>query len=235
MALGDIMERINLDYVNYLKYKKPHFEGSEGKLYIKDNNELYKFYRYPWKHSEQQIISLNERQTDIKYTTMPLGSLYLSDIFAGAILKYFKDYKVLEECNINTIELLVNILKIIKRNIQELTDNYIYLTDLNMENVLLSKDLKVELIDLDGNDTIVTDKESIENLNRVLKLYQHVVLKLLYPSYDPIDYSMNPEKHLEEVGLNKEFIGILSSHNVTYEILDEVINYTYKDKKYIKK
>lgn len=221
------MECLKLNTLEYLSYRKPNFEGNEGKLFIR-NNQVHKIYKKIWQYDSRKIILLNERQKYIKNTTMPLGIISLDDIFIGVILKLFQNHIPLSKLNSS---LIIDILRQIKVNLQELTSNYIYPTDLDDENILISKTGKVEFIDIDGLDTIVSSSFNKKHLKTVLILYRNIILSLLYPGYDAIDYYSQGNQYLSELGIRNSFIYELSSPDLSYESLQDFIDYTVKDKK----
>ena len=222
------MEKIVLSSTEYTKFKTPDFEGNEGKLYLCNNQRLYKFYKHFWQYDINRLEKLIKLQKNIQHTTMPVGSICVDDIFVGAVLKYFCNHEKLIESKSNNLELIIFLLKQLKTIIKELTDNYIYLTDLDDENILVSKTGKLELIDLDGLDTIISDQTNLEALKKVLNLYKNIILDFLYPKYDKINCYGKEAEHLESIGLPNIYIDHFVKQDLSYEMLDDLIDQKYK-------
>lgn len=227
------MEKINLDSTEYLRFRNPDFEGNEGKLYI-CNNQIYKFYKNFWQYDSKKLETLIALQKSINYTTLPLGCINVENIFMGTILKYFDNHKKLIELKNYNIDFIVFMLKDLKQILQELTSQNIYPTDLDDENILVSKYGKLELIDLDGLDTVLSEQKDLDLLKTVINLYKNIILDFLYPKYDKIACYGNEEEHFEKIGVPRTYIDCFIKKDLNYEILDELITQTYQDKIYRK-
>lgn len=164
--------------------------GTYGKLYVLDDNTLFKFYYKDLIifYSEQTIESL-EKELDIlkevyslreidkiqelntklnkinsSKANLSLQSVTLEGILIGVTMNYFKEYDSLY----NVYPTLTNEQKILVLNkvreiILSLIENNIYPRDIHEKNILIrKKDLDIKLIDLDDSLTRCEEPEYIE-------------------------------------------------------------------------
>jgi len=98
---------------------------------------------------------------------------------------------------------------------------------------LIQKD--VQIIDLDGNGSIIQKSENKKLLQESLELYISTILECLY--YKDIDkeWFINYKSLLERYPFKKEYIDIIINKKITFEFLNEFLNYIKKDKNKILK
>lgn len=161
--------------------------GRESTVYLsEDSKEVFKIYSNSSfaKPTKEKIYELYSRQGNISNTILPSGLVFTYNDqnekeFIGIILKYFNNYVSIDTLNESDIDMNVVLTNLVN-SIKELTENNIYPTDLNNKNILvLPETLHVQLIDLDGDHCIVSNKLETEKLNDIYGM-------LLYHIYSPI-------------------------------------------------
>ncbi len=171
-------------------------------------------------HSEIALKKIIERQKDIKYTHLPIGSVYLNGYFAGCMLKKIHGIQIHKLIGLPLKyrkKIYLNILKCEA----ELLKNNIYHCDLSNSpytDVLISLpdghtitkghshiivnpfNLQTHFIDLDGKSTIYTEQNNEKlkqkSLEELAKLTTEFLLKVNLDDYKEYPEEMIPE--LEE-------------------------------------
>lgn len=215
--------------------------GRESIIYISDNyDSIYKVYKDSSfvKPSPEKIYQLFKKRDHISKTILPDCLLFAFNErgkkeLAGISMKYLKDYYTLDEINkMDEVDFKTIFLNLIN-NIKELTDNYIYPTDLNDKNILVSPDFDVQIIDLDGEYCTVSDKEEIDKLNVIFdRLLYHIYFYLMKSSPEVYqNVRLNGYKILNQYGYDDELIKMLEKEEpITYEKLTNVINRNFRSK-----
>lgn len=192
------MQIVELETPELLTLKKLG-EGSDGIVYKAGNGLLYKLYKqkhyitmdaeHMKKMYSPRIIEVaTQRQSVIKNSTLPLGSIYINGVFKGCILKYHQGYIGIHNINILPKKLKIKILKQLVHNVKELTDHYIYHFDLSNKkidtdhhsNVLISLKGNIEIIDLDGKSATYTDDFNSEYYQLTLRSLCSLIVDLLF-------------------------------------------------------
>ena len=216
------MEKIALTYLELAQFMSNplYTEGSEGILSIYDNNNLIKIYHHYDQNRIKHLLMLEEISKEIKKTSFVHKTAYLNNILTGSIIPYYKDYHCLEELSKYNVPLVYNVLLSTLNNIKELTENNLYLPDLDGQNVLFNTNSDVQIIDTDG-DGIIYSNNKKELLN-TLKLYNNTILEILYPLYK--EYGTYDV--LREYFISEEFITTMKKEQYTYDYLEELIKYS---------
>ena len=208
------------------------YEGTEAKLYI-NNSNLYKIYIKDKGYSFLHLMALNDRQKYIENTVLPNGIIFDSNRIKGCSIKYFENYKELLTIKDNNILDKVRLLKKTLINLKEITDNYIYPRDLNINGILVFvSDIKI--IDLDTHRTIINNKRDNELLKYVLQLYRNIFFEILYFDFDPIFSNFDIKSFLENKKINSKIIKLISTDKINYSNFFDYINYIENENKYCK-
>lgn len=193
------------------------FYGEESKLYIV-GNDLYKLYNKKNISSIYQLFLLISKQSFLKETILPNGIILKNNELKGICLPYFKDYKTLSSLSDENINYKLDILQIIMKNLQELTDNDIYPMDFNSDGILINNN-DVKIIDLDTYTTQIIKDANKEKLKFVLNLYRNIILGLMYQDFEPITVLPSLNAYLESKKVNKkiiyDIINDISYHNLS--------------------
>lgn len=211
-----------LEYIN---------KGAFGYVFKKNNialkryrnNVKLRYGEYPvnpcLKFKRTRLNRLKKRAQNIEHTDLIFDYLYINGDFAGVCTVYY-DGPILA----NTINYSFNKKKTfgkeIVRNAMELTNQKIYPLDYKCDNVMLDKDEKVKIIDLDDILTKVTIfpnrillKRSLESLKRMLIIYFHS---------NQLDV---PNDLLAKLTNNPRKFDYLSNKNLSYKSLEKLIDY----------
>lgn len=213
--------------------------GRESIIYLSEDGEnVYKIYSDSGfvKPTPEKIYKLYERQESITHTSLPHGLLFTYNeqgekVFLGIVMKYFKDHLSIDTIttveNVDMNSIYLNFV----RSLKELTDNFIYPTDLNNKNILVEPaTLEVQIIDLDGEQCTISDQEEKELMDKIFN-------KLLFHVYSPI-IERNPELDIEirkygydilsTYGYSDTLIKMLKKEeDISYEKIVDVINELY--------
>lgn len=179
------------------------------------------------------------KQDKVKYSTLPIGQLYIDGKFKGSVLKYFKYmyeyHKLIRHYNIKTRAKITNDTL---TKLDELIQNNIYPIDIsnkgigyaakacNHSNILLSPFGHSEIIDLDGTSTIYKEKFDKKLYELCLQNINIFFLETLY-NYDlpndivdeDLDYLDNS---LDQEGLNTFDKKLLLSFNANIKDLQNI-------------
>ena len=185
------MEKVILSNEEYMELlsKKPDFDGSEGNLY-KVGSRLYKLDHNPYSYSDIRLEEIISFQPKIKHTQLPLGAIYFNTQFIGAVLHPF-DASSFETIFTRPLPFKIQKLKELSRNLQELTKQNLILDDLFQDNIVITKEEEVQLIDIDGNNC--HHLKSPEQLQILLKQFRTLILECCIPGFTFLD--INKIKH----------------------------------------
>jgi len=210
--------------------------GAESKIYLYQD-KIIKIYENPEDYNIKKIKYLSLVQQYIENTILPYGIVNIDETFSGCLQYYFKNYSEFDVLNKNIpFEQVMNYFKMFLKSLNELVENKIYPVDLFYGNVLVSLIQKdVQIIDLDGNGSIIQKSENKKLLQESLELYISTILECLY--YKDIDkeWFINYKSLLERYPFKKEYIDIIINKKITFEFLNEFLNYIKKDKNKILK
>jgi len=217
-------------------------EGRESTIYFSPNDsDIYKIYYDSIfkKPTKEKIKKLSERQKKISRTILPKGilSIYTNEgeqVLIGTIMKYFEDYVSIDELDEFQDIDMKNIFVSLVRSLKELTDNNIYPTDLNNKNILVNPNtLDLQIIDLDGEHCVVSDKEEPKMLKEIYSMLLYRIFSYKQEHSPQIDLSVRKYGYnsLSEFGYSDDLIQMLKGkESITYEKLLDVIDKLYPDK-----
>lgn len=245
------MEIVSFDS-DSIKMFGPHSfvgKGAEGRIYKYNNEEIIKIYygfvtkmidrkssipseldEFGSRELSRILSDLILRSSCVKLTKLPTKIAIFDRYTIGGISPYFDGYTPLYKLyfSLPTKEVLTIFRKVLSA-VKELNENFIYPTDLNGANILVSESGDVELIDINSFCTYTsesTDKyygfESFYNiLNEII---DYVFLKV------PEDVSYDDA--MMRLHLPIEFITYLSSNlRANYKGVLEVIEEISRNKK----
>lgn len=202
-------------------------EGNEAEIFQFSKDKVLKIYHTPKAFLERKILLLSEMQPLIKNTHLPLGRVYFKDEFIGCVHIYHRN-SVNFESLINSPDHSYRIdkFKQLNDNINELILNNIYYDDLDSENVLITPNNKVELIDTDS--AFISTNQS-KNNKRKKEIYNQLKSMIIECLFDE-EYFFNDKEVLSRYKVKNEYIDQITSSNLSYEFFDELFNYLEKDK-----
>ena len=166
--------------VNITPYKNNDFINTDSALRYYDTDGV-KLSR------EMAIIRAIERQENVKKTKLPKNLIYVDGKLKGCVIDYHRFctniYKALNLPYAMRLKIARNILEKVK----ELLDANIYHIDLAQcptvdcknTNVLLTKSLKPEIIDIDGKSAIYTESFSKNYYRQSLYSLNVLIIELL--------------------------------------------------------
>lgn len=219
------------------KLENPNFEGTESRLYIKEDY-LYKIY-IDNNSSSLHLQNLIFKQKEIKQTILPDNILYkkiedkteheeCNDFYndciklIGCRIKYFKDYTSLNKINCSFDEKL-NILINIISPLKELLQHNIYPSDLNADGILVGD--KIQIIDLDTFNTKITKDYDKESYLFVLKLFKVIILETIYPDFESIINIKYLEEYLKIKKLKDSLIRDIVKNDFDFKDAKNLIYY----------
>lgn len=215
--------------------------GRESIIYISDDyDNIYKVYKNSSfeKPSPEKIYQLFKKREHISKNILPDCLLFAFNEqgekeFIGISMKYLKNYYTLDEINrMDEVDFKIIFLNLIN-SLKELTDNHVYPTDLNDKNILVSADFDVQIIDLDGEHCIISDKEEIDKLNVIFdRLLYHIYFHLMETSPEVYqNVRLNGYRILNQYEYDDEFIKMLEKEEpINYEKLINVVNNNFQRK-----
>ena len=213
--------------------------GTEGIVYNAGKGILYKLYTCKDdSHSPEQIQTAVSRQPLIKHSTLPLGTLYVDDAFAGCILKYHHLYTNIHNICILPKKMKLEIIRKIIMQVKELTDNNINNFDLankkdfqgHNSNILISLMGNIQIIDLDGRGIAYTDEPNEQYRQMTLRSLLHLLVDLLYDfDYYGEEYEDSDLKFYGEIllkkGLSEELVStIVKRTDTSYDAINQMID-----------
>lgn len=212
---GSFMKHIELSIQEYstLITQKPNFNGREGNLY-RVNNCLYKLYHNPYRYPIQRLETIISYQNELQYTTLPIGSIHFLDQFMGPLLKDFPNSYTLAILRKSSPSFKIKKLKELSRNLQEITNLGLILNDLDYENVLLSKEQTIEIIDMDGDNVMLF--QTSDQLETLLAQFRTLILECCFFPYH--------KNQLEKAGLNLSKQETYLENSPSYLLLNEFLD-----------
>lgn len=202
--------------------KKHDFCGSESKLYIVGSS-LYKLYNTDDVSSIYHLLCLTSKQCNLKNTVLPTGIILKNDKLAGVQIPYFEGYKTLSSLTELPNKTKIGIIKLVLKNLEELTNNGIYPMDFNIDGILASGN-DAKIIDLDTYTTEITNDAKKEKLAFVLRLYLYIILELIYPDFILKPLSEKIEDYLITKMVNQSIINDICGNNISYSTLSNFID-----------
>lgn len=231
-------EMIPISYLEQLQILSK--SGRESIVYLSESgDQVYKIYKQSGfkKPTKEKIFNLYSRQKNILKTHLPNGLLFTytpenGKEFIGIIIKNFKDYV--------SIDMLIGNEKIDMRSVffnlisalEELTNNNVYPTDLNDKNILVNPNtLDIQILDLDGEHCLVSNKDEPDKLKNILKrLFYHVYSTILDNS--EIDKAIRNHGYdvLSYYGYSNELIKMIKGEELlSYTKIANAVNELYPE------
>lgn len=221
------MEKINI-FLDQISNFPEIGEGNESKIYQFDDDRILKLYHTtPKPFLEKKIIQLIEMQQLIKNTHLPLGTVYSKSKFIGCIHKYHKNAVNFESLvNSSNHSYRIDKFKQLNNIINELITNNIYYDDLDSENVLITPNNKVELIDTDS--VFISTNQSKNNKHKfyIYNQLKSMIIECLFNE----EYFFNDKEVLSHYHVKGEYIDEIVKSNISYEFFNEFFDYLEKDK-----
>lgn len=245
------MEIVSFDS-DSIKMFGPHSfvgKGAEGRIYKYSNEEIIKIYygfvtkmidrkssipseldEFGSRELSRILSDLILRSSCVKLTKLPTKIAIFDKYTIGGIGPYFDGYTPLNKLyfSLPTKDVLTIFRKVLSA-VKELNENFIYPTDLNGTNILVSKCGEVELIDINSFCTYTCESADkyygFESFYNILnEIIDYVFLKV------PEDVSY--EDAMMRLHLPIEFITYLSSNlRANYKGVLEVIEEISRNKK----
>ena len=218
------------DDIQTKKYNQGDYKSFPNKRYrfrYIDKDDIVIYY----KDAADKII---DRQKVINKTKLPVASLYVDNRFVGYVIKKINGVQLHYAWIILGRKTKIKILKELLSKVKELTDNYVYPTDManspfvgKHSNVLVNFKLKPEIIDLEGTSTSYREKEDSKLLEDTLFSLNLLYLELLLgPDYfEDLDEVNNEliERLLIDSNIDKDTAHRLSKLEGSYDDLNELI------------
>lgn len=224
-------EDINVDDdLGVKKYKRGDFKNFPKKIYRSsyvDKEDIIIYY----KDAADKII---ERQELISKTNLPVSSLYVDNEFVGFVLKKVNGIQLHIAWMILPRKTKIKVLKELLSKVKELTDNFVYPTDManspfvgKHSNVLINIKLEPKIIDLDGISTSYREKEDKNLLRYTLSSMNLLYLELLlgFDLFEDLE-DINTkyiEELLKQINIDEESAHRLSEFEGNYDDLNKLI------------
>ncbi len=202
-------------------------EGYDAIVYRGINGTVYKIYKY--KHNDDIIEKATNKQESVKLTNLPQAAIYIDNKFSGYVLKRVRGLDIHYAWFLLSKKSKIRILKELLIKVRELTDNYIYPTDIansplvgKHSNVKIDYKLHPQIIDLDGISTSYCDQE-----NECLLSDTYCGLGLLF-----LELILGPDLFEDIDDLNSSYIQkLLTDANIDEDSAKRLSNLegTYED------
>lgn len=202
-------------------------EGNEATVYKLNDNKVIKLYHTAKPLLENKIIKLIGMQALIKNTHLPIGTVYIEGSFIACIHVYHKNSVNFESLK-DSLDHPYRIDKFRKlnNNIEELIQNNIYYDDLDHENVLITPNNKVELID---TDSVSISSSTSKNNKRKLLIYNQLKSMIIECLFNE-EYYFNEVEVLKNYRIKDQYIDQIVSENVSSQFYNDFFDYLEKDK-----
>ena len=202
-------------------------EGNEATVYKLNDDKVLKLYHTPKHYLENKIIELVKRQALIKNTRLPVGTVYIGDLFIGCIHVYHQNAVNFENLK-DSLDHPYRIDKFRKlnNNIDELIQNNIYYDDLDSENVLITPNNRVELID---TDSVSISSSTTKNNKRKVLIYNKLKSMIIECLFNE-EYFFNEVEVLSHYRVKDKYIDQIVSQNVSSQFYNDFFDYLEKDK-----
>lgn len=155
-------------------------EGSEGIIYLYDENRLMKIYKKPSKHILENVVKLHQKQKTVLCTEFPLEIvLGTKGNFIGILIPFYQNSISMEDMFTGDIKFEITYyIYILLHNLEEFVENNIYIQDLYTGNVLIDvEEEKIHLIDTEGEDTYSGEDQG--HLEILLRQVTGLIIDLL--------------------------------------------------------
>lgn len=187
---GDIMRVLYLEDIDLCDLKEIKESDNKESTLFRDRNKVYKIFDDMSDYDREckcRKIELLSDGKELPITVMPEDALvygWLNDRFEGYTMDYIKESKTLNKLSIRNkdIRVLLSILILISKSLEEihLDSRNIVISDLHAENIIVDKNYKPHIIDIDSckidgikNDAIpMALKQYLSNRNLFSSLSQ---------------------------------------------------------------
>jgi hypothetical protein len=194
-----------------------------------------------------QIIKFaKNKQANITKTTLPLNPVYINNLFRGCILKYHKHYYPISYFTFLPIKAKLKIVKKLLEKIKELLEYNVYTIDLYNKkyndyphnNIVVNFNLNPEIVDLDGQSVAYTANFNENFYQQTLFGLTSLLLEFLYDQeldeyYSEFYvYQEYYQDYFNKIyNIPSKYIDNLFSENISFEMLEEFIDYEIYRKK----
>lgn len=207
-------------------------EGYDAIVYRGINGTVYKIYKYD--NNEDIIDKATEKQETVKLTNLPQAAIYIDNKFSGYVLKRVRGLDLHHAWFLLSKKNKIKVLKELLIKVRELTDNYIYPTDIansplvgKHSNVKVDYKIHPQIIDLDGISTSYSDKEDKCLLSDTYCGLSLLFLELILGPdlFEDIDNLNIPyiQKLLIEANIEDDIAKRLSNLEGTYEDINKLL------------
>lgn len=209
--------------------------GTYGDVYADENEKvIYKIYKekvksFPHDYvknpclrvNKNKMKRLNDRNEKIKHTDTSIELVYQGSKFIGVRKTYYEG-SVLEDYSSEQLSVKKELLKQLIRNASELNSNKIYDLDYKLNNIMVTNDGIVKIIDLDDIFTKVTFFPNWFYKKGSLKMLRNTIHNFLY-----YNHLVFPGEIVERVSNSCELKK--TKENLSFEMLEEFVDRTMFD------
>lgn len=160
--------------------------GMEGTCYKKGNNS-YKLYNriyrdtYDTSTAQRRLMRFKDIQIDNFYFIRNL--IFIRENIVGSVSQYAKGSNCYQiELYKKNLDNLINALNILKKNVMELSKNYIYIDDLWLENILYdNREFKfIDTSDYYLREDSKNSNDKYDDVNAIYRKNMTVIMKVLF-------------------------------------------------------
>lgn len=156
------------------------------------------------KLQKRKFHRLNERDKKIQYTDTAVDEVYIDGEFSGVKKKYY-DGQVLQKFGSCPLTVKKQYLRELVRNAKELSKNKIYYFDYKANNVIVTRQGQIKIIDLDDSYTKATLFQNLHYRGVSLRKLRDMAVDFLYDHQLDFPESVidkienNPKKDMKDV------------------------------------
>lgn len=153
--LNDLFRDIPEDSIDYknLKLDKKITKGRSSNIYLTKDNKILKMFTsnsFTFIKDREETLKII-KNSDIDEIVKPKNLVYYDGVFIGYIMDYIPDGEAVSSLSKTLgFEEKIKIIKVIEDVMKKLHSKKIYINDLNPDNIFITKDGKVKLIDCDS-------------------------------------------------------------------------------------
>ena len=153
--LNDLFRDIAPDSIDYKKLKldKKITKGRSSNIYLTKDNQILKMFTsnsFTFIKDREETLKVI-KNSDIEEIVKPKNLVYYDGVFIGYIMDYIPDGESVSNLSKSlSFEEKIKTIKTIEDVMKKLHQKNIYVNDLNPDNIFITKDGKVKLIDCDS-------------------------------------------------------------------------------------
>lgn len=153
--LNDLFRDIEQDSIDYknLKLDKKITKGRSSNIYLTKDNQILKMFTsnsFTFIKDREETLKVI-KNSDIDEIVKPKNLVYYDGVFIGYIMDYIPDGESVSNLSKTlSFEEKIKTIKTIEDVMKKLHQKNIYVNDLNPDNIFITKDGKVKLIDCDS-------------------------------------------------------------------------------------